>query len=121
MIRLTIHFIDGTSESCEATAFMSMADRIAFEQKYGQSASVMSKFAPGEDGETPDFSELREEWIAFFAWRELRRHGHSLDFEAFVDRLARVEFAGQPEAPGVAGNGVMVHENPSVPDPQLTS
>jgi hypothetical protein len=103
---------DGTEEllSCEGL-FAPLADRVAFERRFGVSAVVLSRISemfydeadpevqldPSRKGqlrEDADASGLHEEWIAFLVWRVLARKAGAGaaagTFEEFLERVGDV-------------------------------
>lgn len=101
-MQITATNFQGDSWSCQAIHFMAPGDRVAFENQFNLSTSVMSKFKNlvDEDGkfiEGADLSDLREAWMAFFSWRELRRHHPQIsrDWDTFIDNLADLKIVGE--------------------------
>lgn len=125
MGKVSATFAGGRTVESNADLWMCLSDRVAFERKFGKSTMSLAKFAPQNgNGDAPADTtarddeaaeELREEWLAFFVWRCLRRdHADVGDFDAFIDQVVNVEV----DSPGVTDE--TVGENPSVPAPQPT-
>jgi hypothetical protein len=81
---ITVVMDDGTKEHAEGE-LAPLPDRVAFERRFGLSATVMQDL----DQDRPDPHVLREEWIAFLAWRMLWR-AHATpwgDFDQWVEHI----------------------------------
>lgn len=109
-IRVRAELMDGDDlRAVEATSrtYMCTADRVAFERRFGQSsgalASLRDKFdEQGKPRPGADLSDLRDEWIAFFAWRVLNRHaGDQGDFDSWIERVADIELEDLDDRPEV--------------------
>lgn len=93
---VVVHMLDGG----QAEAFGELAplpDRVAFERRFGISATVLQRLGElfDDDGSLrpgADPSELREEWMAFLAWRMLHRAGAAPgEFEPWLENVSEVE------------------------------
>lgn len=114
--RLRFLMLDGGEWFTEQSAH-GLADEVAFEREFKCSAAVLSVAsakaqvwmaevkvaeAKGEEPPEPDPSVFpRSEWLAFFAWRSLRR-AHPGIFPArfgdFVESVDQMEFLPEEEA-----------------------
>lgn len=96
--------MDESRLDCEAMHWAVAADRIAFERHFGTNTSVLAGINnvvddEGQIRQGADLSGLREEWLAFFAWRELRRHHPDMgDYGWFTDNLEGLTVEGSPDA-----------------------
>ncbi len=94
--KVTATFMDGRTLEAEG-AFAPLADRVAFEQRFGTSTQVLARLPElfGPDGLKPDADPggFREEWIAFLIWRTLARAHQVGSFESFVAELEDVAIA----------------------------
>ncbi|HXF72683.1 MAG TPA: hypothetical protein VNO79_08770 [Actinomycetota bacterium] len=120
--------------------FAPLADRVAFERRFGLSATVLSRldgllYRPGDPEveadpgllgrlrPDADPSQVREEWVAFMVWRVLRRSaaaGSAVgDFEAFLERLVDLSVEELEESPEEdarpTGPGPLAAASPSSP------
>lgn len=104
--RITAVMLDGTKH--EATGvYMPLADRVAFERKYAETLGQIRKQAKEAGSESePDFSGVKDEQVAFFCWRLLRRGqipvGEFEDFLENADELA-IDVQDGPADPTDAG------------------
>lgn len=77
--------------------FAGWADQVAFERRFGVNAVVLERLGEAFDDEgrlrpDADATTIRSEWLAFLAWRMLKRGGMApADFEAWVDELDELE------------------------------
>jgi hypothetical protein len=78
--------------------WMCQADRVAFERRFHTSIGAMSKLRDQFDPETnepkegADLSILKEEHIAFFAWRCMNREVQDQgSFEDWLEKVAEVD------------------------------
>lgn len=104
---VVVHMLDGE----DAEAFGELAplpDRVAFERRFGISATVLQRLGEmfDDDGNLKpgaDPAELREEWMAFLAWRMLHRAGVvALEFEPWLENVAEVELRESKEEEDLA-------------------
>lgn len=101
--RVSARMLDGTEYEAEGHIF-ALADRLAFEERFG--VSFAAKLASvSQEGEVSReaLADLREGWIAYFAWCTLRRAGACpLDWERFAESVESVEVeprAARPTEP----------------------
>lgn len=106
MPKITAEMADGTTHDpvVPPKSFMCLADRVAFERHFGTSIATVMATATArnadrdqsdEDDEAggPDtirLGDMREEHLAFFAWRTVSRHGDLATFDEFVDQVLDV-------------------------------
>jgi hypothetical protein len=109
--RLKFTMTNGDTWETDQFAGRGLADEVAFEQQFRTSAAVLAIAAgkaaahlaavekaagSGDEPPEPDGSVFpRSEWMAFFAWRQLRRAHPGLlpaRFDAFVDDVAEMEY-----------------------------
>lgn len=107
---ITVTFIGHGDEEPRVLEFktrtwMCQADRVAFERRFDTSIGAMSALREQFDPETnepkegADLSPIKEEYIAFFAWRCMNREvGDQGAFEAWVETVAEVDI-GAPDPP----------------------
>lgn len=91
-MKLTIKMSTGTTYDFDGK-WGTVSDGVAFERRFNVNASIMAQMM-GENGKkSPDF---REEWMAFLAWRCLRRHDPSVaEFDEFIDDMEQLIFGGE--------------------------
>lgn len=102
---VVVTLLDG--KKAEATGeYMALADRVAYERRFNESAMVLSQMSDVFDEKTgkvkkgADISGVREEWLAFFAWRLLKREGVAgEDYDSFLDSVADVSVDVEPDPP----------------------
>jgi hypothetical protein len=90
--------LDGREVQGESSTFMCAADRMAFERRFGVGAAVMQPWqrlydSNGDPVEGADLSEVREEYVNFFAWRALRRLANGQlpeDWDVFSDTVQEI-------------------------------
>jgi hypothetical protein len=109
---VTAVFLDASQQA--ATGELApLADRVEFEKRFGMSAAVLSRLEGMFDDEgnlTPDAdpAALREEWIAFLVWAELRRElgaEEVADFDAWLLTISNITVNTNAEE---EGGGVQV-------------
>src|SRR5262245_61361199 len=88
--RVVAVYFDGTKHEAVGS-FMALSDRVHFERRYNLSVLEMQRQS---DLLSPDckaagnVTDLREERMAYFAWKTLVRGDPAVgDFEAFVDSV----------------------------------
>jgi len=102
-MKITIERFDGPSETFAPVAYMGMADRVAFERRFGVDSAELVRWGRDlkrisgdlDDDETdlPPGAKLNEEWIAFFVWRAARRGlGVTASFDEWIDDVAGFGF-----------------------------
>lgn len=85
--------------------WMCLADRVAFEKRFDTAAAVMSTYRHlvDDDGavkEGADISAVREEYLLFFAWRELSRGAEGVPgYDEFVDQVLDLDIGVDPDDP----------------------
>lgn len=93
--------MDGTKQEAEGV-FAGWADQIAFERRFGLNAAVLSTLdeafnADGTLRSAEAAGSIRSEWIAYLAWRIIRRAGGEVGpeaagtFDAWVEELDDLE------------------------------
>lgn len=100
---VTVSMLDG-SRMESSGEFAPLADRVAFEHQFGRSAVVIQLVAEqfDENGTLrpgADAASIREEWVAFLAWRMLRRGpAAGTSFDVWLEDVEEVELRiGQEE------------------------
>ncbi len=136
--RVIVSMQDGSV--LEATgAWMPLPDRVAFERHFRLSAVVMGRLATAFYGSgdpevlehpelqgrlrpTTDPGDIREEWVAFAAWRLLRRTFDDQEqlssFERFLEAVEDVDIEPIEEEEAGAGDPEL---DPTVPTPPMPS
>ncbi len=105
-MKIRLELDDGHSYSAESNprTFMGLASRIAFERQFGMSPAAMKAWQSLYDNEgnlrdDAELGVLREEWLAFFGWHELRRHDDDVpEWEYVIEHVVACDF-GDPENP----------------------
>lgn len=89
---VTATLLDGSSQT-HSGELAPLADRIAFERRYGVNAAVLGRLSQAfnDDGTLradADATAIREEWVAFLCWRLLiRGPARGVDFEAWLEGM----------------------------------
>lgn len=97
-MKISVELLDGEPLECEANpkTWMCLADRIAFREQFGVAPNEMALwsdlFTDGDDGGRtirPDadpelLGRMREDYLLFFAWRELTRRLDKAKVPAFA-------------------------------------
>ncbi len=97
--RVTAAMLDGRSFEHEGL-FAPLADRVAFERRFGVSATVLGRVAAMFDEEgnlqpDADPAGLKEEWVAFLVWRVLaRKNALGAEVGSFEDFLEAADAIG---------------------------
>lgn len=112
MARFVWRMIDGSEWTTDPAATRSLSDEVAFERYFGKSSAVVSitgaraqefmaqaevAVAAGQSAPTPPDDILpRTEWLAFFAWRQLKRaHPAGVipaTFDEFIDAVEDMDY-----------------------------
>ena len=112
---MDVTFADGSTVNLtRSKLFMCLADRMAFEARFG--FPCLPRIKANVDADTAE--ELPETWTAFFTWRELRRQRPTttLDsFDAWCETLASIE-ADQAEVRKAVELGLLADDDPRVAD-----
>ncbi len=108
MTKLKLRRLDGIRHEIETATWLCLADRIAFERRYGRSAIAEIEALQGAVDperqtlrEGADLSPLREESIAFFAWRAAARSNvgdyAGMAFETWLELVADLDIEERGE------------------------
>ena len=103
-MQATVKAVDFDGVKTEASGvFAGWSDQVAFERRFGVNAVILERLGEAFDDDgrlkpEADAAEIRSEWLAFLAWRVLRRSGGTTtDFEAWVDELDELEIETREE------------------------
>lgn len=105
---VTATMFDGTEHKATGE-YLALADRVAFERKFGISTAILSKHASlfDDKGTLKDDADLSDlegnvaEQHSFLSWRLLSRGGCDVgDFDTFIDACVNIE-VGPKEDGGV--------------------
>jgi hypothetical protein len=141
--RFVFRMLDGSEWTSDIGAAQTLPDQIAFERQFKRSAGVMAATATRaqqymaeveaavregrEPPDQPDDVLPRVEWLAFFAWRDLRRHHPEViaaKFDDFVEQVEDMDYQEDEEDEDDAPDNVVLLEgsglDPSVPAPLPT-
>ncbi|HYT30232.1 MAG TPA: hypothetical protein VEN82_05605 [Actinomycetota bacterium] len=100
-VTITATLLDETRIETTSRTYMCLADRAAFERQFDVGSGALMQLADlfdakGERRAGADLGNLREEWMAFLAWRCLNRDvGDQGPFLEFLDRLDSIEIVEQ--------------------------